>query len=121
MKDENKVLDDILSSEKSKEETAIKEKRPAKTISLLFVIILFVLVNAAWFFGVEYIVIPKKEAQYISEIENKEEQIKSIKEDYDKQIEHYNDELTKINNMITEQEEMYNNAVKLIQQYGGTI
>ena len=116
-------LEEPTKAEKKAEKKATrKAKRAAKNGVSLFLVVLIVLaINVFWMGYIEYYVRPSYESRIEEVIAEKDDAIKRIQAVYKVREEDFEKRLTACEEKQAQLEEMYNNAILIIEKYGGDL
>ena len=102
-------------------ETKSKEKPVKNGVGLLMVLIIALLINVFWVGYIEYYIRPSYESRIEEVIAEKDDAIKRIQAVYKVREEDFEKRLTACEEKQAQLEEMYNNAILIIEKYGGDL
>ena len=107
---------------KAEKRAARKAKRAAKNgVSFFLVLLIIISINAFWLGFIRYHVIPEYQSQIDEVIAEKDDAIKRIQAIYKVREEEFEKRITACEEKQAELEQMYNNAIKIIEKYGGDL
>lgn len=114
------AVNDAL-AEPMKTEKKSKEKPVKNGVGLLMVLIIALLINVFWVGYIEYYIRPSYESRIEEVIAEKDDAIKRIQAVYKVREEDFEKRLTACEEKQAQLEEMYNNAILIIEKYGGDL
>ena len=107
---------------RAQKKAARKAKRAAKNgVSFFLVLLIIISINAFWLGFIRYHVIPDYQARIDEVTAEKDDAIRRIQAVYKVREEDFEKRLTACEEKQAELEEMYQNAILIIEKYGGDL